>query len=88
MPYQYLLVGSALYLANRFTTNAMSGLVQFAKYMSAPTALKYGNSGPRTSSPSSLGRKGSFSYCKDLSIIGTFDGYAFSNPNLSNTFWV
>lgn len=81
---QCLLLGSVLYFASRFTVNAMSGLVQFAKYMSAPIALKYENSGPRTSTPSSLGLYRSLSYCKDLSTIGTFEGYAFSKPNLSN----
>ena len=34
-----LLVGAALYLANKFTANAMSGLVKFARYISAPMVL-------------------------------------------------
>ena len=82
IPCQCLLVGSVLYLANRFTANVISGLVQFAKYISAHTAHKYGNSGPRTSFPSSLGLYGSLPCCKDLPTIGTFEGYVFSKPNL------
>ena len=41
IPFQCLLVGSALYVASRFTSNAMSGLVLFARYSSAPIALRY-----------------------------------------------
>jgi hypothetical protein len=79
---QYLLVGSALYLASRFTTNAISGIVLFARYISALITLRYGYSAPRTSSPSSLGRYGSWSTCNDLPIIRVLAGYAFSKPNL------
>ena len=68
------------------TANAISGLVLFAIYISAPIALRYGYSTPRTSSPSSLGQYGSWSICNDLPIIGVLAGYAFSKPNLSNTF--
>jgi hypothetical protein len=35
------LVGAALCLASTFTANAMSGLVLFARYISAPMALRY-----------------------------------------------
>jgi hypothetical protein len=86
IPFQCLLVGYALYLASKFTSNAISGLVLFARYINAPIALRYGYSAPRTSSPSSLGRYGSWSTCNDLPIIGVLAGYAFSKPNLSNTF--
>jgi hypothetical protein len=47
--FQCLLVGSALYLASRFTANAMSSLVLFARYISTPIALRYGYAAPRTS---------------------------------------
>ncbi|KAK9167068.1 hypothetical protein Scep_002259 [Stephania cephalantha] len=49
-PFQCLRVGDELYLASRLTAKAMSGLVQFARYISAPIALKYGTSGPSSSS--------------------------------------
>jgi hypothetical protein len=51
------LVGDALYLASKFTAKAISGLVLFARYISAPIALRYGYSGPKISSPSSRGRR-------------------------------
>ncbi|KAK9114389.1 hypothetical protein Syun_021186 [Stephania yunnanensis] len=50
IPFQCLRVGEELYLASRLTAKAMSGLVQFARYISAPIALKYGTSGPSSSS--------------------------------------
>ncbi|KAK9124163.1 hypothetical protein Sjap_013765 [Stephania japonica] len=40
-PFQCLRVGEELYLASRLTAKAISGLVQFARYISAPIALKY-----------------------------------------------
>ena len=55
----------------------MSGLVQFARYISAPIALKYGTSGPRSFSLSSLGRNESLSTSSDLTIIGELRGWAF-----------
>ncbi len=88
MPFQCLLVGSVLYLACKLMTNAISGLVQFARYMSTPIALKYGYSNPRTSFPSSLGLYGSWSTWSDLPTIGVLEGYVFSKPNHSNTFCV
>ena len=57
--FQCLLVGAELYLASKLTENAMSGLVQFARYISALIALRYGTSGPSDSSFSYLGRNGS-----------------------------
>jgi hypothetical protein len=47
--------GAALYPANRFTAKAISDRVQFARYISAPMALRYGTSGPKPYSSSSLG---------------------------------
>ncbi len=47
--FQCLFVGEELYLANKFTENAISGLVLLARYISAPIALRYGTSGPRSS---------------------------------------
>ncbi|KAK9115980.1 hypothetical protein Sjap_014927 [Stephania japonica] len=49
-PFQCLRVAEELYLASRLTAKAISGLVQFARYISAPIALKYGTSGPISSS--------------------------------------
>jgi hypothetical protein len=46
------MVGAALYLAGKFTVKAISGLVLFARYISAPMTLRYGYSEPNTSSPS------------------------------------
>ena len=39
-PFQCLRVGEELYLANKLTENAMSGLVALARYISAPIALR------------------------------------------------
>ena len=47
--------GAELYLASKLIENAMSSLVQFARYISAPIALRYGTFGPSNSSFSSLG---------------------------------
>ena len=49
-----------LYLANKFPAKDISGLVQFARYISAPITLRYGTSGPKISSSSSGGQKGFF----------------------------
>ena len=40
----------------------MSSRIQFARYIKAPIALRYGTLGPRISSSSSRGRKWSFSH--------------------------
>jgi hypothetical protein len=61
-PFQCLRVGAELYLANKLTENAISGRVQFARYIKAPIALRYGTSGPRISSSFSRGRNGLFSH--------------------------
>jgi hypothetical protein len=56
--FQRCMVGVVLCVASKLTTNAISGLFLFARYMSAPITLWYENSGPNTSSPSSLGPNG------------------------------
>jgi len=58
-PFQCLCVGDELNLAKRLIANDISGLVQFARYIRAPIALRYGTSGPSISSFSSCGWKGS-----------------------------
>ena len=50
IPFQCLRVGQELNLANKFTAKAISGLVLFARYISAPMALRYGTSRPKNSS--------------------------------------
>src|SRR4051812_25869450 len=75
-----------MYLASKLTANAMSGLVHFAGYISAPMALRYGNSGPNISSSSPLGLNGSLSLSRDLTTIGVFDGYALSILNFPISF--
>ncbi|KAL4577145.1 hypothetical protein LXL04_013248 [Taraxacum kok-saghyz] len=70
IPFQCLFVGDELNLANKFTAKEMSGLVQLVRYISAPIALRYGTSGPRTSSFSSQGRYGYLSIFNDLTTIG------------------
>ncbi|KAL3627706.1 hypothetical protein CASFOL_029069 [Castilleja foliolosa] len=60
----------------KFTAKAISGLVQLARYIKAPIALRYGTSVPRSSSFSSLGRNGSFSILRVLPIIGVLKGFA------------
>ena len=61
-------------LANKFTAKAISGRIEFARYISAPIALRYGTSGPRSFSFSPLGRKRSFSVSSDLTTIGVVNG--------------
>ena len=41
-------IGVELYLASKFSENAMYGLVQFARYISALIEFKYGTSGSYT----------------------------------------
>ena len=55
IPFQCLLVGVELYLASKLIENAMFGLVQFARYISAPITLRYDIFGLSNSSFSSLG---------------------------------
>jgi hypothetical protein len=64
-PIQWHFVGAALHLAK-----AMSSLVLFARYISAPMRLRLGYSGSSISSPSSYGRKGSFSKSNDRTTMG------------------
>jgi hypothetical protein len=45
------MVGAALYLASRITAKAISGLLLFARYISALMTLRYGYSEPNTSYP-------------------------------------
>jgi hypothetical protein len=59
--FQCLRVGAKLYLASKLTENAISGRMQFSRYIGASIALRYGTSGPRFSSSSSPRRKWSFS---------------------------
>ena len=74
IPFQCLLVGAELYLASKLTEDAMSGLVQFARYISASIALRYGTSGPRNSSFSSLGRNVSLFTSSEQTTIGELTG--------------
>ena len=57
--FQCLLVGVELYLASRLIEDAMFGVVQFARYISVPVALRNGISGPINSSFFYLGQNGS-----------------------------
>ena len=52
--------------------------VQFVRYVSAPIAHKYGPSGLRIASTSSLGRNESFSTLSDHTTIGVLNGWASS----------
>ena len=70
IPFQCLLVGAELYLANKLTEKAMSGQVKFARYISAQFALRYGTLGPSNSSFSFLGRNGSLVTSSDLTTTG------------------
>jgi hypothetical protein len=65
----------------------MLGLVLFARYISAPMALRYGTQVPKVFSPSSGGLNGSFFISKDQTTIWVLEGYALSILNFSNTFW-
>jgi hypothetical protein len=80
------MVGAALYLVSRFTAKAISGIVLFARYISASMTLRYGYLEPNTSSPSWHGRNGSVSFSKALTTMGVLDGYTLSILNFFNTF--
>ena len=55
-----------------FQLNVTIGiLVQLVRYIRAPIALRYGTSGPRTSSFSSQGRYGSLLTFNDRTTVGT-----------------
>jgi hypothetical protein len=81
------MVGAALNLASKLTTKAISGLVLFARYISAPRVLRYGYSEPSTTSPSWRGQNGSISFSKALMTMRVLDGYALSILNFFNIFW-
>ena len=49
-----------MYLANKFTKNAIFSLVLLTRYISASIALRYGTSGPKNSLLLSQGRNISF----------------------------
>ncbi|KAL6530255.1 hypothetical protein OROHE_014608 [Orobanche hederae] len=74
-----------LNLASKFTAKAISGRVQLARYMRVPIALRYGISGPTSSSFSSFGLNGSFSILSVLPTIGVLKGVALSMWNIFNT---
>ena len=63
-----------MYLANKLTEKAMSGRVKFARYISAPIALRYGTSRLSNSSFSSLGRNGSLVTSSNLTTMGELRG--------------
>jgi hypothetical protein len=70
MSFQWHIVGAALCLTRQFTAKAMLDLVLFTRHISAPMALRYGYSGPNTSSPSSFVLNGSLSFSKARTTIG------------------
>jgi hypothetical protein len=88
IPAQWRFVGAALYLISKFTANAMSERELFAKYISALITLRYENSEPKISSPSSFGQKGYLFISRDITTIGVLTGYALSILNFYNTFWI
>jgi hypothetical protein len=85
-PVQWRLVGAVLCRASKFTANAISDLVQFARYMRTLMALRYGTWGPKISYPSSRGLNWSVSISIDRTTIGVLLGYGLSILNFSNTF--
>jgi hypothetical protein len=66
----------------------MSGLVQFAKFINAPIAAKYGVSGPKHFSPSSHGLNSYFFGSNDGTTIGELRGWAASIEKRWSSFWV
>ena len=77
-PFQCHFVGFALNIANKLTENAMSGLVQFAKYINAPIVAIYKVSGPKHFFPLSHGLNSSFFRSNDLTTIRELSGCAAS----------
>ena len=69
-----LLVGAKLYLASKLIENTMSDLVEFARYISTPIALRYGTSGPNNSLFSYLGRNGSLFTSSEQTTTGESSG--------------
>jgi hypothetical protein len=68
------MVGLVLCFVSKLTANAISGLVLFVRYISAPMTLRYENSGLNTSSPSSHDLNGSVSISKVRTIILVLPG--------------
>ena len=68
----------ALNLANKLTKNAMSSLLQFAKYINTPIATKFEISGPKHIFPSSHGLNSSFFRSNDRTTIMELSGWAAS----------
>ena len=76
--FQCLLVGAKLYLASKLTKNVMFGLIQFARYFSAPIALRYGTYRPNNSSFSFLGWNGSLFTSSEQTTMLELTGYDLS----------
>jgi hypothetical protein len=81
------MVEAALNLIIKFTVKAISGLVLFTRYISAPIAFRYGYSEPNTSSPSWRGQNGSESFFKALTTMRVLDEYALYILSFSNILW-
>jgi hypothetical protein len=81
-------VGVKWYLANKLTANAISSLEQFARYISAPIALRYGTSKSRIYSSSSSGRKKFLFISNDRTIIRVLKGWALSIKSVSVPFFI
>ena len=64
----------------------MFGRIQFARYISAPIALRYGISGPSNSSSFSQGQNGSFFASNDWTTIGKLKGCAFIHIKMLQNF--
>ena len=62
----------------------MFGRIQFARYISAPIALRYDTSVPRNSSSFSQGKNGSFFTSSDQTTVGELKGCALSIKTLQN----
>ena len=57
---QYFFVREKLYIVNKFTENAICGIILLARYINASIALRYGTYGPKSYLLSSQGRNISF----------------------------
>lgn len=74
MPFQCLRVGAKLNLTNKFTENAMSGLMHRARYNKALIAFKHSIFGPNISSSSYFGQNRSLLGLRDRTIIEVLSG--------------
>ena len=72
--FKCLLVEAELYLASKLIENVISGLVQFARYIIAQIALRYGTSRLSNYSFSSLGRNGSLLTSIERTTMGELSG--------------